>query len=422
MRRSSASSRCQARRPESRGPVLVRRRAAGWARRSSRPRTSTRRRRSPPSRRSRRTDLRRRLVAARPGAVLAPRAERDYGMHRRPPRHRGRAPIPWAILSGLAKTGVTLFEITDPTADSGPIVGQVEIPIAPDETATTLFDAIADGTRRADPEGVPLISPARHRASPGRATRELVAEANAARRDHRLGDARAVSLRLGARPDPALSRRVHVGRRREGRDLARRAGGGRAAAPAGTIVERRPEGPVVACGDGAFSSRKSRHGARSRSGRCSDEPHPRDRRAPGRRGARDGRDDRPARRRSRRRRPDRLRHRRSSTSIPGDAEIRAQKEEEAAPPQPSSASPTTSISTCRTWSSTRSPMSRSTASSRSRSTIPARDRLHRAPRREPRPPRAFDSVAVATRPVPGQPVRRVLTYAPTSAPSGRPRA
>ncbi len=27
----------------------------------------------------------------------------------------------------------------------------------------------------------------------------------------------------------------------------------------------------------------------------------------------------------------------------------------------------------------------------------------------------FDSVAVATRPVPGQPVRRVLTYAPTSS-------
>src|SRR4029077_185112 len=33
-----------------------------------------------------------------------------FGMHSTLlPRHRGRAPIPWAILSGLARTGVTLF-------------------------------------------------------------------------------------------------------------------------------------------------------------------------------------------------------------------------------------------------------------------------------------------------------------------------
>jgi methionyl-tRNA formyltransferase len=58
------------------------------------------------------------------------------------PRHRGRAAIPWAILSGLAKTGVTLFQIADGTADSGPIVGQVEVPIVPDETATTLYEKV----------------------------------------------------------------------------------------------------------------------------------------------------------------------------------------------------------------------------------------------------------------------------------------
>src|SRR3989442_7864230 len=68
-----------------------------------------------------------------------------FGMHPTLlPRHRGRAPIPWAILGGLARTGVTLFEIADATADSGPIVGQVEIEIAPDETATTLFEKVSD--------------------------------------------------------------------------------------------------------------------------------------------------------------------------------------------------------------------------------------------------------------------------------------
>lgn len=68
-----------------------------------------------------------------------------FGMHPTLlPRHRGRAAIPWAILSGLAKTGVTLFQIADGTADSGAIVGQVEVPIGPDETATTLYDKVTE--------------------------------------------------------------------------------------------------------------------------------------------------------------------------------------------------------------------------------------------------------------------------------------
>src|ERR671934_609022 len=66
-----------------------------------------------------------------------------FGMHPTLlPKHRGRAAIPWAILSGLAKTGVTLFEIVDGTADSGPLVGQVELPLASDETATTLYQRV----------------------------------------------------------------------------------------------------------------------------------------------------------------------------------------------------------------------------------------------------------------------------------------
>jgi methionyl-tRNA formyltransferase len=66
-----------------------------------------------------------------------------FGMHPTLlPRHRGRAAIPWAILSGLAKTGVTLFQIGDGTADSGPLVGQVEVPVDPHETATTLYEKV----------------------------------------------------------------------------------------------------------------------------------------------------------------------------------------------------------------------------------------------------------------------------------------
>jgi methionyl-tRNA formyltransferase len=81
-----------------------------------------------------------------------------FGMHPTLlPRHRGRAAIPWAILSGLAKTGVTLFQIADGTADSGPIVGQVEVPIAPDETATTLYEKVTAAHLQLVRESVPRL-------------------------------------------------------------------------------------------------------------------------------------------------------------------------------------------------------------------------------------------------------------------------
>src|SRR5918996_2331740 len=76
---------------------------------------------------------------------IALASEGVFGMHPTLlPRHRGRAAIPWAILSGLARTGVTLFEIVDATADSGAIVGQAVVDIAEDDTAETLFERIAD--------------------------------------------------------------------------------------------------------------------------------------------------------------------------------------------------------------------------------------------------------------------------------------
>ena len=89
-----------------------------------------------------------------------------FGMHPTLlPRHRGRAPIPWAILCGLARTGVTLFEIVDSTADSGAIVGQVVVDI----------DAGRDGDDALRPaRGGPRRARARVRAAarrPQRATR-----------------------------------------------------------------------------------------------------------------------------------------------------------------------------------------------------------------------------------------------------------
>jgi len=177
-----------------------------------------------------------------------------FGMHPTLlPRHRGRAAIPWAILSGLATTGVTLFEITDATADSGPIVGQAEVPIGADETATTLFDRLTEAHVALLREFVPLIlegrapriaqDPLRGSAWPRRTPADGIIDWET--RAPYLHD----WVRAQTRPYPGAftfagdakvvvwrARPVEVGKQ----------------APAGTVVDDRPEGPVVACGEGAL--------------------------------------------------------------------------------------------------------------------------------------------------------------------------
>src|SRR4029077_4327890 len=169
----------------------------------------------------------------------------------RPPRHRGRAPIPWAILSGLTRTGVTLFEITDPTADSGPIVGQVEVPVAPDETATTLYASLADAHLELIRSCVPRIvagteerrpqDPRRASSWPKRTPPDGIIDWET--RAPYLHD----WVRAQTRPYPGAftflgDERVIVW----GARPVSLAG----AAPPGTIVDVLDEGPVVACGEG----------------------------------------------------------------------------------------------------------------------------------------------------------------------------
>ena len=54
------------------------------------------------------------------------------------PIGRGRAAIPWAILHGLEKTGVTLFKL-DEGVDTGPILDQVELPMSSETDAGELY-------------------------------------------------------------------------------------------------------------------------------------------------------------------------------------------------------------------------------------------------------------------------------------------
>ncbi|MFH5881242.1 formyltransferase family protein [Liberiplasma polymorphum] len=57
------------------------------------------------------------------------------------PIGRGRAAIPWAIIKGLDKTGVTMFKLNE-GVDTGDIITQGEIELSNDIIATELYDKV----------------------------------------------------------------------------------------------------------------------------------------------------------------------------------------------------------------------------------------------------------------------------------------
>jgi methionyl-tRNA formyltransferase len=58
------------------------------------------------------------------------------------PRGRGAAPIQASILAGDQETGITIMKM-DPAVDTGPILSQRALPIAPDDTGGSLFAKMA---------------------------------------------------------------------------------------------------------------------------------------------------------------------------------------------------------------------------------------------------------------------------------------
>ena len=57
------------------------------------------------------------------------------------PKYRGRAPVNWAILHGETQTGATLH-VMEVKPDAGDIVGQAQVTIGHDETATDVFEKV----------------------------------------------------------------------------------------------------------------------------------------------------------------------------------------------------------------------------------------------------------------------------------------
>ena len=58
------------------------------------------------------------------------------------PKYRGAAPIQWAVINGDAVSGVTIMQM-DEGLDTGDILTQEEIPLAPDETGESLYNKVA---------------------------------------------------------------------------------------------------------------------------------------------------------------------------------------------------------------------------------------------------------------------------------------
>jgi len=79
-----------------------------------------------------------------PPALLAVATRGAFNMHGSLlPRHRGRAPVNWAVLLGDTETGATLHEMVA-KPDAGRIADQQSVPIGSDDTALEVFRRVTD--------------------------------------------------------------------------------------------------------------------------------------------------------------------------------------------------------------------------------------------------------------------------------------
>jgi methionyl-tRNA formyltransferase len=170
------------------------------------------------------------------------------------PRLRGRAVIPWTILLDEKITGSTLFWIDD-GVDSGPILAQKFLHVAPDETATTLYArhmtaldemlreslrAIADGCAPRIPQDERYATYAARRTD----TDGLIDWRAPATAVERL-------VRAVTRPYPGAhtyfgGERLTIYAAELWPDARRHT------ASPGQVIEKRGSGLVISCGDGAI--------------------------------------------------------------------------------------------------------------------------------------------------------------------------
>lgn len=72
------------------------------------------------------------------------------------PKYRGRVPVNWAVLHGETETGATLHEMTV-KPDAGAIIGQIAVPILPDDTAFEVFGKLTVASEQVLAKALPGI-------------------------------------------------------------------------------------------------------------------------------------------------------------------------------------------------------------------------------------------------------------------------
>lgn len=174
------------------------------------------------------------------------------------PEHRGAAPVPWALLRGDSKTGVTTF-LMDQGLDTGPILLQRELPIREDDTAGTLEERLAE-------RGAELMLDTLNRLQDGTVTPQPQDHSKATHAP-KIGkeqaeinwtrDARSLfSLIRAFNPRPGAftyfrEKRLKVHFAKVVDDSARGEQGGSERRP-GQIVARGTSGPIVQTGEGTL--------------------------------------------------------------------------------------------------------------------------------------------------------------------------
>jgi methionyl-tRNA formyltransferase len=180
------------------------------------------------------------------------------------PRHRGAAPVQWAILSGDAATGSSVIHMT-PALDAGHVIAARETPIGAAETAPALEQRLASLGVDAVLEAIEVVVAAGPGSTPGapqdparvtRAPRLTKADGIV---NWSLPAARIERMRRALEPWPRTATFLHAGAGRPPlrvvlEDVAvvadSAAGQGAGAAPApGTILSADEAGLVVACGE-----------------------------------------------------------------------------------------------------------------------------------------------------------------------------
>jgi methionyl-tRNA formyltransferase len=185
-----------------------------------------------------------------PRAVLDLPAQGSINVHASLlPRHRGAAPIEWAILSGDTETGVTIMAMTE-ELDAGDMLLRRTIPITDEDTAGTLTPALAVLGGQVIGEAIAGLKAGTLTPVPQPAAG--VTYAPRIERTHLVLDWRRPASELARQvrafaPRPGASTTLHGRQLKVHRAVAEPPPAG---APPGTVVSAGPAGVLVATGDG----------------------------------------------------------------------------------------------------------------------------------------------------------------------------